>query len=132
MGPLKRLGAAVAGLAVAFVIVMFITAMGPSPGLHEGEGEVRFERFAFTEEETAFTDGSQVTLVNAGAVAATFVVTDPDDETVRFPVGPGQQANVTVTTEGRYTVTTLEWPWAVQEWDIRSANPFQRFVEDLF
>lgn len=132
VAPAPRLIGALLGLAVAFVLVMLLQALSPDPGLNEGEGEVRFERFSFQEEEVEFTEGSRVRLVNAGAVPATFVVTDPAGENVSVRVSAGSATNLTLAIQGTYNVTTVEWPWAEQAWVVRTENPFGRFFEDLF
>jgi hypothetical protein len=128
----KKLFAALGGIAVAFVLVMLLSAMTPDPELHVGDGVATFDRFQFKEPSLMFTEGSRVMLHNEGAVPATFVITDPHGGNSSVLVDAGERTNVTVSLQGTYSVTTVEWFWAEQTWDVRSANPFVRFVEDLF
>lgn len=132
MAPVRRILAALAGIAVAFLLVMVLTALTPDPELHEGRGTAAFDRFQFEEAELKFVEGTRVQLQNGGAVHATFIVTDPGGTNSTHAVGPKQAANITVTDEGHYRITTEEWFWAEQVWEVRSANPFTRYLEDLF
>ena len=127
-----RLVAALGGIAIAFVVVMLVQALSPTPGLHEGEGTVTFARFGFDAPRESFTVGSVVTLNNDGAVPATLRVQAPDGSLRHLALAPGASGNVTVAEEGTYAVSVLEWPWAAQDWRVRSDDSFVRFFEDLF
>lgn len=132
MAPVKKFLAALAGIALAFVLVMVLTALAPEGDLHTGDGTVVFDHFTFQEPSAAFTEGSQVRIQNDGAVPATFLITDPNGGNSTVVVAAGASTNLTLALQGTYAVTSIEWFWADQEWVVRSGNPFVRFVEDLF
>lgn len=128
----RRIVAALAGLLTAFVLVMLLTALTPDPELNDGFGRSVFERFAFEDQGLTFTEGSRVELVNRGAVPATFIVQAPDGTNSTVALESGATTNLTLDQQGTYRVTGVEWFWADQAWEVRSANPFVRYLENLF
>lgn len=128
----RLVAAALAGILVSFLLFMVLQVATPDPELRRGEGEVRWERFQFATQEERWTRGSVARIVNAGDVPLDLVLTAPSGENLSFQVPPGRAINVTLSEEGRYGLRSPTYPWGETQLEVRSANPFVRFFENLF
>ncbi len=117
---------------MAFVIVMLATALSPDPGLETGEARLVFERFAFEPGRLAATQGTPLSLENLGAVPVTVFIGTPIGANVSFDLGPGDSRVIPLEMVGEHRFWTAGYEWPYAEVEVRSANPFTRFFEDLF
>jgi hypothetical protein len=131
MARTRLLMAALAGLLVSFVVFVALYMVTPQPDLLRGEGDVQWERFQFVEGRQTFTAGSVARFLNEDGVPLELVVITPDGREVVFVVPPGGVLNVTLDKRGAYRVGSPTYPWADGTIEVRSANPFIRFWEDL-
>ncbi len=98
----------------------------------QGEGELKWERFQFQEDHYRFTEGSEAVVVNDGSVALDMRVAGPQGSNRTFVIPPSSSVVVNLTEEGDHRLQALTYPWGETTIEVRSANPFVRFYEDLF
>lgn len=132
MSRTSRVLAGIAGFAVAFLFVMIVTALSPQGQPEGGTVALHYDDFAFQRDAIETVEGATLQIVNDGPVPVTFHVRAPDGENVSIELPAGAMENVTLAQEGAYTVTASPYGWASAEVDVRTANPFVRFFEDVF
>lgn len=124
--------AALAGLLVSFLVFAAFAILTPDEDLVRGEGEVVWQRFQFEQERYSFTAGSEAVVANEGAVPLDLVVTGPGGGNRTFVIPAESTVIVNLTEEGEYGLRALTYSWGETTFEVRSANPFVRFFEDLF
>lgn len=124
--------AALAGVLVSFLVFTAFSVVTPDEDLEQGEGEVVWQRFQFENERYRFTQGSEAVVVNSGGVALDLIVNGPEGANRTFVIPPESTGLVNLTEQGDHRLEAVTYPWGETTIEVRSANPFVRFYEDLF